>query len=422
MNFENIEAFVIPFSITEKTAWKEVSRYISEQETTPVEAVYKSKLVSITKEYYPVERLELDYTADWEATSIFMRYWTEQETHYEQRVHYFDRWGDEHENSGFDYYDTSSHKWKRGSFHFIKSNIKGLTGDPHTRPWDPREVTVAVTEEISCEEETGRKKNSGTLESNHVYHHDRDYPLSAFLTKYDPEKKIPYSKESVKDGGIIEQSKPFAESDYNSALSNAKSLAKKDCIGLIPGQKYAGFQMEFNLTDSVCQILHYPVYHVRYEFMGQPYECFVSGYCENAVSGTPFPEDEPIENVRRRYREREYDLDSQKGKLRLKYLWIYLGVCAGLLVTGLLSFVSIIEAIISLLTLGAGVYLTRKNINDIKNIKTEIKKTKEISENYVSIRQAKKKELLDILLNDNLSDSEKAARYEIVLRELSASL
>ena len=41
MDFENTNTFVIPFSIKESSAWKNVIRYLSGKEITPVEATHK---------------------------------------------------------------------------------------------------------------------------------------------------------------------------------------------------------------------------------------------------------------------------------------------------------------------------------------------------------------------------------------------
>ncbi len=45
MNFENRKAFVIPFSVQKSSVWKEVIRYLSEKETTPVEAIYNGIVI-----------------------------------------------------------------------------------------------------------------------------------------------------------------------------------------------------------------------------------------------------------------------------------------------------------------------------------------------------------------------------------------
>lgn len=51
-----------------------------------------------------------------------------------------------------------------------------------------------------------------------------------------------------------------------------------------------------------------------------------------------------------------------------------------------------------------------------KNIKRELTQNNEAKKNIVPFRQAKKKTIMEIILNDNLSDSEKAMRCEAILK------
>ena len=134
MDFENCEAFVVPFGLNEKSAWKQVLCYLSKDKTTPVDVACHSRVVSIDRQYYPVERLEVNYIAKWSAISVAVKRWTEQETHYEQQVHYFDRFGEEHGEPGFDYFDAKDGRWKRGSVHFVQSKIRGYSGDASAKP------------------------------------------------------------------------------------------------------------------------------------------------------------------------------------------------------------------------------------------------------------------------------------------------
>lgn len=457
MNFENCEAFVIPFSIPETSVWKKVIQYLCEKETTPVDAICNSHVVSIVKEYYPVQRLEINYTAKWNAISIFKKFWTEQETHYEQQVHFFDRWGKEHEKPGFDYFDPKTQRW---SYNPIKSNIKGTLGDAHSRPWTPREVTVAVTEDIPYERETGRKETSGEIKGNHLYYHDKEYPFymilenqfqaDVFSTIFSDSnsssaenEKISYSKEAVKDGMVIEQSSPLNESDFDSELTQAKSLARTQCTGEIPGQAYADFRMEFD-SYEVCQMWYYPVYHVIYEFKGQKYECFVSGYWKGSsfdvrteyngqlisshqvgpVKGKRDPEDTSIESIKQQYDIQCSNLKDRKKKCWLKFVWIWLGMWAGFTILSLLliplaiaisNATYAIASVLRIVVIGVVIYLCWKNYNEIKNIKKEITKNEEAKKNIVPIRQAKKVAIREVILNDNLSDSEKSMKCEAIL-------
>ena len=438
MDFKNCEAFVIPFSVPEASVWKKVIEYLCEKETTPIESICNSHVVSIDKEYYPVQRLEINYTAKWNAISIFKEYWTEQETHYEQQIRFFDRLGIEHKHSGFDYFDPKSGKWKSGAFNPIGSRIKGYSGNANTRQWMPKEVTVPVTENVSYERETGRKRNFGEIKGNQIYFHDKEYPFRMDLKTLFPNLfsgifsdsdltangKISYSKEAVKDGKVIEQLKPINERDYDSALSVAKSNAKNQCIGQIPGQEYADFHMEFDSND-VCQMWYYPVYHVNYEFRGQKYECFVSGYGDASVKGKNDPEDASIESIKQQYDTQCSNLKDRKKKCLLEFVGLCLGICAAsillipligldmLISTGITG--AIIFLVLSIPLVGVVVYLCKKKYEELNDLKEEITKIEEAKKNIVPIRQAKKRAIMDVILNDNLSDSEKAMKCEAIL-------
>lgn len=420
MDFKNCEAFVIPFRVKEASAWKNVIQYLSKKETTPVEAICNSHVVSVDKEYYPIGRLEIVYTAKWNAISVFKEYWTEQETHYEKEIHYFDRWGNEHKQSGFDYYDSKSGKWKSGSWHPFKSNIKGYSGDASTRPWEPMEVTVTVTEDIPCERETGRKKNAGSINGNYIYQHSEGFPFfHSLFSDVKADMKIPYSEEAIQDGKKMEQVHPFSESDYNFVFSKAKSEAQDRCIKQIPGQAYANFRMEFD-SNEVRQMWYYPVYHIIYEFQEQKYECFVSGCQEGYAYGKQEPEDASIENIKQEYDNKCSALNDKKKKYWYKFVWIFLGK---MLVGGLLSIImsiiggtgSVIDKSSVLAIWCVAIYLYWKNYRDIKNTKKEIEKVVEANNNIVPLRQKKKNALLDVVLNDNLTDGEKAKKFEEIL-------
>ncbi len=422
MDVENNSAFVIPFIISKESAWKCVLKYLCEEETTPLESVCNSHIVSIDKEYYPIELLEVNWRAKWNAVSIFIERWTEPETHYERQVHYFDRLGMEHEYSGFDYFDTKSGKWKNGTFNPIASRVKGYSGDAGTKPWEPREVTVTVTEEIQYEKETGRKRTSGETSGRKIYSHLAEYPLPfSYSAEFSKLKKISYSDKAVHDGEVIGQAEPFSESEYKQHLSELQKDAQKACLRQIPGQDYADFNMNFNPVGAFQpQTWYCPVYHVVYTFKEQQYECFVSGYDESSVAGKTAPKDESLENAKQQYDEQLSQLKDEKKKYRLKFIWILLGVCAAnIIVSSLLidlgSESIFLQMIVAIGALVAAVYFCRENYKGIKVINKKIADTNEEKNNFVPTRQTKKKAILDIALNEDLNDSEKATKYAEIL-------
>ncbi len=421
MNFDNCEAFVIPFSFDKASAWKQVLCYLSEDKTTPVEVVYHSHAISIDREYYPVEYLEINYTAKWNAISIFIERWTEKETHYEPQIHYFDRWGMEHERPGFDYWDTKDRKWKSGAFHPLKSKMMGYSGEAGTRPWQPQEVSVAVTENIPYERETGRERKFGEIKNQHVYYHGKEYPFSVLRT--DKNEKVPYSDEAINGGKVINQVDPINKSIFDSELSKARANAKKLCIEKIPGQEYTDFSMDFDF-EANYQILYYPVYHIVYEFLGQNYECFVSGYRKNEIKVEFLPEDPSIKSEMQPYDNQLSNLESQKKDWKSNYFGIRLGI-VGVCFLGFFLFIGLLQFLLAFLLLVGSIalfiYLSRIKNEKIKELDQKIAKCNEAKNNIIPARQAKKETLLNVLLDDSLSESEKSAKCEKILNGGSES-
>ena len=424
MSLENFKAFVIPFSIKEDSARKKLLHFLSIDEQTPVKSVCNSRIVSVKKEYYPVERLEIKWNAKWTATSIFMEYWTEQETHYEQQVHYFDRWGREHNSPGFDYFNPNTGKWEMGGLHPINSRIKGYSGDRSSRPWVPREVTVPVTENIPYERETGRRQSTGNVSENGNREHNAQYPLP--ITDWGEAEIIPYSQEAIKDATVIGNAEPFSESEYNSFLADLKEEAKKKCIQQIPGQKYSNFRMDFNPGEiPKTNTWYFPVYHIIYIFDEIEYEYFVSGYCEISACGkNQKPEDKAIQNAKQQYNAKCSELKDKKKKLWLNIFKVAIGcpvILFFLLIIPLMLQLPFLVFPFLLLPL-ISAYLIWKNYKEIKIIKGEITKAEEAKNNIVPMLQSKKKAILDIVVDDNLSESEKEVKCNAILETLNGEL
>lgn len=76
----------------------------------------------------------------------------------------------------------------------------------------------------------------------------------------------------------------------------------------------------------------------------------------------------------------------------------------------------LVELIQTVVIGGVAIYLCRKNYHKIKSLKQELVKTDELKNNIVPMRQAKKNALLDIVLDDSLSDDEKSVKCEAILK------
>ena len=155
----------------------------------------------------------------------------------------------------------------------------------------------------------------------------------------------------------------------------------------------------------------------------------VSDEREDSVKGKIDPEDVSIENIKQQYDNEYSALKNRKKKCWLKFIWIWLGVCGIPIPIALLFMplatiqngigiiiISIVTSILPVVFVGTAIYLCWKNYKEIKNIKRELTQNNEAKKNIVPFRQAKKKTIMEIILNDNLSDSEKAMRCEAILK------
>ncbi|MCM1529900.1 MAG: hypothetical protein NC093_07905 [Alistipes sp.] len=371
---ENTIKEVIPFDVDSTVAWNSLLKHLAQKEDTPVNIASESRYISSEKIYYPVERLTVNYEAKWNAVSIFMRYWTETETYFVQEVHYFDRWGREHTQPGFDYFDTESGKWRTGTFHPIKSRVKGYSGSVTSRPWDPREVTVEKSREIPYEQETGRKNSSGTVKSNMINALSERYPFfNVLYGTYSNGERSVYSDEAV-EGTVVDEM-IFADGEKNKELIlKAKNVAQETCIKQIPGQKYANFSMDF-VHNIDREIWYYPAYKIVYTYQDKQYECLVSGACCDCVYETTYPTDDFMNTIFQDS-EKEKDELKQKKKKVTKELLISIAAVMFLEPIALVLFAPLgaefaTIAIFAIIAVG-GYYIYRKYLERVSSLKFPI--------------------------------------------------
>lgn len=420
MSEKTTKAEVIPFSVDSKSAWHSVLKYLAQKEDTPVDIACGSCLVSSERMYYPVERLTINYEAQWNATSIFMRYWTETRTWLAQEVHYFDRWGREHNKPGFDYYDSKKGKWKTGTFNPIESRVRGYSGSASARPWDPREVTVQKAEDVPCEEETGRRNSSGTVKDSILNVLSERYPFFEKLYgSYNNGERNAYSDEAVR--GTAVGKVVLADGEKKKELvAKAGNVAQEKCIQQIPGQKYANFSMGFkHEIDSA--VWYYPAYKVVYKYQDKQYECLVSGCVVGCVYETAAPADDFLNTISQQSETRKKELNQSKKKATKQIL--IAGVVVELIaILGIFyNLVKItageggkVGVIVWLVIAVSAIVFSRIMFAKRRRIKSDILNVDNEKETTVQNRQDRKMKIFDIMADDNLTDIEKEKKCKEV--------
>lgn len=409
-----IKKEVIPFSVDGKAAWRSVLRHLAQKEDTPMDIACESRLVSSKRIFYPVERLTVNYEAHWKAVSIFIEEQTE--TYTVQEVHYFDRWGREHNSPGFDYYEDG--KWHNGSFHPIHSRTKGYSGSRDARPWDPREVTVE--KERKWEEEIGRKNSSGTEKHSVLNVLDQRYPFfSTLYGSYTGGERIAFSDEAVQ-GAVVEEVILANDEKKKQLIAKVAGNAQEICIKKIPGQKYANFHMDF-ANDTDGEVWYYPAYKIVYMYQGKQYECLVSGCTVDRVYETTHPTDSVYDDLVNQTEKRASELVEQRKNATKT---IAISIAVGLFVE-LIAALMVLHSLVSLfvngisgflgfvfwgaVAVGMG-YFVYKKYMERKNIVSEHENIHKEKENTIQNRQDRKRKILDIMTDDNLSDDEKKRR------------
>lgn len=414
MDEHMIKKEVIPFSIDSRAAWHSVLKYFIQKEDTPVDIACGSRFISCEMMYYPVERGKINYEAQWQAESIFIKQWTEMETCLKKEVHYFDRFGTEHEHPGFDYLDPKTHKWRSGTFNPITSRARGYSGSTGTRPWQPLEVTVEETREVLREKETGRENSSGTVKDSEIEVFAERYPFFKILygNYKNGKERVPYSDEELKtatvDGVVL-----INGSQQMELINKAKDKAEKQCIGRIPGQKYRNFQMEFIIHDMSSEIWYYPAYKIVYMYQNETYECLVSGCTAEAVYETVHPTDNNYSNILSQVDIRSSELINQRKKstktiaiaLIVEVISVLLAPLYFLLGTeGFLQFIFWFAVMI-----GNGYFIYKEFLKRKKFVSEKENVHKE-KDNLAQNRRERKKKIFDIMTDDSLNDDEKRER------------
>ena len=414
---------IIPCSIDSKVAWNSVLKYMIQKEDTPVDIACESRFISYEMIYYPIERVKINYKAQWQAESIFIRRWTETETYLKPEIHYFDRWGTEHKHPGFDYLDPKTHKWRSGTFNPITSRVKGYSGSVGTKPWTPTEVTVEATRENSYEEETGRENSSGTVNDSILDVLAERYPFFNILYgNYNSKERLPYSDEALKKA-IVDGIVLINNQKKNELVKKAENIAQKQCEGRIPGQKYRNFYMDFTY-DISSEIWYYPAYKIVYMYQNRQYECLVSGCTVDCVYETAHPIDSTSSNLLSPANLRSSELIEKRKKVTKT-------IAISILIGSVVEFISILMVLSKLISLfigqggflglflwlaimaGTGYFVYQKFLER----KTIVSKNENIhaeKDNMIRNRQDRKKKIFDIITDDRLNNDEKREKCKTI--------
>ena len=385
MNFEVSNCQIVPFSLSENDVRDQFIDFVIDGENSPLDVAYKATIKDIKKEYYPVRCFDIEYSANWSATSIWEH--KEEYTEYEPKTVYIDYYGKEHDKPGFDHFSNGS---------YIGTSNFGGQGK---RPWKAQQTIKPVIKHKivvdNVETTYGGIEKEKTFQPIITYENKSKQDFANWIVNFSRGGHI--LSESV----LLEKCdiKSLVETDEfakSIAIENAKQIALKQCRAQIPGNRYEDFGMDDFETASQMIIYLYPVYYVCYTYNGIDYECWFSG---NGSAGV-FSYNKPIDESLKMKNEEIAKTIKDKKKIRLIY--------------GLVSFIAVpmIFFIILMMTIvsgGLGVTFVIELLIQVGLavgfvfIHKDVKNWTEYQASYLVYLQNIRKNIVDISRDQSLS-------------------
>lgn len=384
--------YATPFLKSEKEAKQQWMQHISAFNNVPIDVVLRAT-VSIKKVYFPYARFDMICAAGWSAESIW-----EHEEQYQvarEKMVYIDYNGKEHKTGGQD------REYRNGRYIY------------HTRQAVPRTVYETKTKTVidNIQQTAG---NVGPLQLVLPIALAK-MPNINWTNHFRPEQLIEVDDTYFKDF-IVTPTKvsdvSAAQEAQENALSDMKEYAKRD----IPGDRFEKFGLDFfDIQENNLTHCFLGVYQLEYEYDGKTYTCFISGGTND--SDILFNE-KPVDN----------SIEEHSGKLN-QYIKKTDSSC--ILIIGVIL-IGIIDAwfligivfgqrlplwiVLLLLTLNLGClphYILNERIN--KRLKKEQEAFKG---NNTFLRQ----QVLELVQNNSISDTEKEELTDKWLAEHSSTL
>lgn len=370
---------VTKFLKSEDDAKQQWLTILARSELVPIDVTYKAKC-EIRKEYYPYAEFDMDCSASWSATSI----WEHEEKYQEAKsvtVYIDQKSGTEHSFAG---------------------------KDSDGRPYKPISKTVYETKKRTVVDNIER--TSG--EVGPLYLTERvnisGSPSLMWPNNFSSSDFIEVDEAYFKDYQVMpvtEFDEDVVEKAEDQALSKTKNYVK----GQVPGTRYEDLSLDsFYIDSEKRHDIYLAVYHVVYEYEGEQYECFLSGgNCEDDYKVISSPVDDDIKDQSKKLEEglSKTSIFSMKSVFLIG-AFLFGTNALGLLVPSIGGPENALSLVVMLYCIARFV-LMQMTHNDLK--KQE--------EQFTTGNKFMREQVLELVGNDSIPDSEKQRMIEKWVKE-----
>lgn len=253
------EQLATAFKRSEEEAKAQWLRLLTDDGNVPIDVAFRSTC-EIKKEYYPYAEFHIRCKGKWSATSI----WEHEEEYQVAREEtvYIDYQGKEHKDAGYD------REWDSRRQDDVK------------RYRQPMSRTVYETKTKTVIDQTLRTSDSvGPLDLKE-YEPLCDIPSLAWVNGFSSDDFVKVTEGFFDGYDLITPTVSDDEAEreaQNEAVYDTAAYAKRD----VPGDRYEDFYLDRFSVESCQQIDCYlAVFHIIYQYDGDTYHCYLSGSAE----------------------------------------------------------------------------------------------------------------------------------------------
>lgn len=229
-------------------------RLLIENPHAPLDVAYKASLIHVGREYYPYAQYDLTCVTSWSAKSI----WEHKEERQVPVTKYQDYSGKLHDRSGTDTEVYNGHYFTHSRKVVTVYETETFTVVDNVQQTSGKVGPAKLTEKVWLGPSDGMERLLNWAEN---------FPANQF---------VPFGT-VAKDVTIIPESKSQSAAQ-NEAAEQASGILTARAKREVPGTRYENFRITGFNVQNVSRIpLYLPVFHVRYSYEGQKYECFMTG-------------------------------------------------------------------------------------------------------------------------------------------------
>ena len=372
----------------------------------PLDVTYKTNLLKIEREYYPIAFFDVTCEADWSATS----YWEHVEEYQvaKEVTVYVDYQGKEHKDSG---YDTE----------YIGNHGNVITKKHYRQPMSRTEY------------ETKKKTVVDNIEQTSGYVDPKSFTEKVFTANSNCERDILGWMGHFNNSQLVEANDDYFKNytvipetvSRSSAQASAEKMARNDIGNVasrqVPGDRYEGLSVSSNILDVQRKTVYIGVYHIFYEYGGKNYNCLMCAgdKVDDVVLG-----DHPIDDAIKARSDSFQEEINKNGFFSRKTLFLIGAILLSLIsliaiptmflfssVSGVNEFVGgqiVIDILISIALLGADAFCINKFIAMHKRKKRAESEKASFNESNAYL----KKQIYDLIQNDSIPEEGKKETIE----------